>query len=106
NVTLVFHGEARRLSGATTVSGKDSAVRWLADWFSRFGRDYSMTIDEVRDLDRGILVVTRHRATGRQSGASIDEKTAQIMLVNDGQIVRQEFFSDRDEALKAAGLSE
>jgi ketosteroid isomerase-like protein len=106
DVTLVFHGEARPLSGAGTVSGRKAAVNWLTDWFSRFDPDYRMEVEESRDWGDRVLVVTNHRAKGRASGAPISEQTTQVMTLRDGKIIRQDFFSSLDEALEAAGLRE
>jgi ketosteroid isomerase-like protein len=106
DVTLAFHGGARHLAGAEIVSGKDAAVAWLADWFSRFGRDYRMEVEEARDWGDRVLVVTHHRATGRASGVPISERTAQVMTLAGGKIVREDFFDSREEAVEAAGLSE
>jgi ketosteroid isomerase-like protein len=106
DVTLAFHGGARHLAGAENVSGKDAAVAWLADWFSRFDRDYRMEVEEARDWGDRVLVVTHHRATGRASGAPISQRTAQVMTLRGGKIVQQDFFASRKEALEAAGLRE
>ena len=105
DVTLVFHGESRRLAGAETVSGKKAAIEWLADWFSRFDPDYRMEVEESRDWGDRVLVVTNHRAKGRASGVPISEQTTQVMTVRNGKIIRQDFFASRDEALEAAGPS-
>jgi ketosteroid isomerase-like protein len=106
DVTFAFHGEARHLAGAETVSGKKAAVAWLADWFSRFDPDYRFEIEESFDLGDRVVVVTNHRGKGRASGAPISEQTTQVMTVRESKIVRQDFFASRDEALEAAGLSE
>ncbi len=106
DVTLVFHGESRRLAGAETVSGKKGAINWLTDWFSRFDPDYRMEVEESRDWGDRVLVVTNHRAKGRASGVPISEQTTQVMTLRDGKIIRQDFFASRDEALEAAGVSE
>ena len=105
DVTFIFHGEGRHLAGAGTISGKRLAIEWLADWFSRFDPDYKMEVTESRDWGDRVLVVTTHHAKGRASAVPISQQTAQVMTVAGGEIVRQEFFSSRDEALEAAGLS-
>jgi ketosteroid isomerase-like protein len=106
DVTLAFHGRARHLAGANVVSGRELAVVWLADWFSRFDRDYRMEVEETRDWGDRVLVVTHHRATGRVSGVPISQRTAQVMTLRDGKITRQDFYASREEALGAAGRSE
>ena len=71
-----------------------------------FDRDYHFEIEESRDWDDHVLVVTTNRGTGRASGVPISRQTAQLMTLRDGKIVRQDFFADRGAALEAAGLSE
>jgi ketosteroid isomerase-like protein len=105
-VTFAFHGEARHLAGAETVSGKEAAVAWLADWFGRFDSDYRFEIEESLDWGDRVLVVTTHRGKGRASGVPISGQTAQVMTVRDSKIVRQDFFASRAEALEAGGLAE
>jgi ketosteroid isomerase-like protein len=105
DVTYAFHGDTRRLSGADELTGKPAALKWMVDWFSRF-RDYRFEIEEVRDWGDRVLVVTIHHAKGRASGVPIHEQTAQVMMVRDGKITRQDFYADRAEALQAAGPSE
>jgi ketosteroid isomerase-like protein len=105
DVTFAFHGESRRLAGAEEISGKDATVRWMVDWFSRF-RDYRFEIDDTIDWGDRVLVVTTHEARGRSSGAPIRQRTAQVLTVRDGKIVRQDFFASREDALEAAGPSE
>jgi len=101
DVAFWFHGETRHLAGAERISGKSAAVGWLADWFSRFDSNYAVEVTETRDLGDRVLVVTRHRATGRASGVPIDQTTGQIMTLRDGQIVRQDFYGTPEEAIEA-----
>ena len=105
DVTFAFHGKSRQLSGAEEFSGKEEALKWMVDWFGRF-RDYQFEIDEALDWGDRVLVVTTHQAKGRTSGAPFRQRTAQVLTVRDGKIVRQDFFDGRAEALEAAGLSE
>jgi ketosteroid isomerase-like protein len=105
NVTFVFHGETRHLAGAEAISGKSAAVAWLADWFSRFDRDYRFEIEESLDWDDHVLVVTTSRGTGRASGVPISRQTAQLITLRDGKIVQQDFFASRAEALEGAGAA-
>lgn len=100
DVTFAFHGEARHLAGAETLIGKSEAVAWLADWFSRFDRNYRFEIDESLDIGDRVLVVTTHRGQGRASGVPISDQTTQVMTIREGKIVRQDFFASRDEALE------
>ena len=106
DVSFVFHGESRRLAGAETVVGKDEAIKWLTDWFSRFDPNYRMEVEESRDWGERVLVATTHRSKGRVSGVPTSQQTAQVMTLRNGKIVQQDFFDGREGALTAAGLSE
>ena len=103
DVEFVFHGQARKLAGAETLAGKETAVAWLGDWFSRFDPDYRMEIAESLDWGDRVLLVTTHHTKGRASGVPISEQTAQVMTLRDGRIVRQDFFDSREAAVDAAG---
>jgi ketosteroid isomerase-like protein len=53
------------------------------------------------------LVVLFMRERGRSaSGLTMDERHADLYTLRDGKIVRRQGFSDPNEALEAAGLSE
>ena|SRR2546430_5065928 len=105
DVTFTFHGQTREIAGAEAISGKSAAVNWLADWFSRFDPDYTMEVEETRDLGDRVLVVTSHHASGRASGVPISQTTGQIMALTAGKITHQDFFTNREEALEPAGLA-
>jgi len=51
-------------------------------------------------------VTVRWRARGHGSGVEIDALFYEIYTLRDGRIVRMDEFTDRSEALEAAGLSE
>jgi ketosteroid isomerase-like protein len=46
------------------------------------------------------------RGRGRGSGVEVEARFYEVYTVRDGRTVRWEEFSDRAEALKAAGLRE
>jgi ketosteroid isomerase-like protein len=87
-----FHGieEARRYY-----------ARWAAAW-----EEWDWEIEEVRD--RGDLVVTRTRVTGRGrgSGMVLDMQMGQIWRFRHGKVIRYEAHPSWDEALAAAGLED
>jgi ketosteroid isomerase-like protein len=89
-----------------TFKGKDAVGQWFGDWFRGFQRGYQFELEEVRDLDGGVLVTARHGGHGRTSGAEVQARIAYLFGFRDGKIARLEIFSDRSEALEAVGLSE
>ncbi len=67
-------------------------------------------IEEPELIDAGdkvVLWVTRHKFQGRGSGVTVDfPPYAWLVTLRDDKIVRGTMYMDRDDALKAAGLSE
>jgi ketosteroid isomerase-like protein len=53
-----------------------------------------------------VVVVQRARATARQSGIELDQRSASVWTAQDGTLVRHEIYLNRSEALEAAGLAE
>jgi ketosteroid isomerase-like protein len=67
-----------------------------------------LRVDAREFIDAGDKVVAsgRARATARGSGLQLDNRVALVWTVRDGNLVRIEVFTDRREALEAAGLRE
>jgi uncharacterized protein len=65
-------------------------------------------VEPAEFIDAGdrIVVIGRTHATARGSGLALDTPIALVWTLLDGKISRTEAFSDRDQALEAAGLSE
>jgi ketosteroid isomerase-like protein len=75
--------------------------RWHADW-----GEFRIEPEEVIDLDGRVLLLGRIRGSGLSSGAGIDTEWGNLATFAAGRIVREQFFFDRAEALKAVGLTE
>jgi ketosteroid isomerase-like protein len=77
----------------------------------RFWEGIDETFDELRldpqeSVDAGDRVATRLRHHGRGKGSGLELDTElyhQVVTFRDGVMVRIEYFSDWDEALRAAG---
>jgi ketosteroid isomerase-like protein len=106
NMTLALHGEVEHLSGGNEISGKQAVGEWFGDWYRQFGSDYRSEIEESRDLGDRVFLVATDRGRGRASGAPITGQLSYIYTVLDGKIVRCDVYTNRNEALEAAGLSE
>ena len=81
----------------------------VRDWFRRSATAFGSVEYEHEDLiDAGDQVVQffRMRVRGRGSGIELEGPLAQVWTLAGGLVVRVEFFEDRAQALKAAGLSE
>jgi ketosteroid isomerase-like protein len=76
---------------------------FYADWVAAFGAA-TFEIEEVRDLgDARALVLSEMRVTGRGSAVSVTVPWAQVFTIRSGLVARVENYSDRREALAAAG---
>ena len=76
--------------------------QWLGVW-----ETFEAGFDELLDApgDR-VLVLCWQSGTGRESGVPAKMEFAQILTFKEGWIVRADHFTDRNQALEAAGLSE
>ena len=66
-------------------------------------RAYAEFVDAGADK---VLAHQRHEAHGQRSGAGVEIAYWLVITFREGQIVGDEWFTDRAEALEAAGLSE
>jgi SnoaL-like protein len=75
---------------------------WLEPWES-----YRVEIEDVLDAG-GDAVVVLTRDFGRRAGMEVEVSIqgAAVWTVRDGKIARATFYTNRDDALKAAGLSQ
>jgi ketosteroid isomerase-like protein len=78
-----------------------SLARWKAEW-----DDYELTAEEFEDRGDRVVVTVRLRGRGRGSGVDIDARFYDAYTLRDGKIVRMDQFTERSEALAAAGLGE
>jgi hypothetical protein len=120
---LFFHVLVRRLgesdfSFLTTVSedaeltmftmgtyrGREGWRQALTTW--RETLDVSLEVSEFINLGADSRVLVEIRTTGRASGLDVEDVNYLVVQVDDGQSTWGQFYRDRDDALKAAGLSE
>ena len=100
----VFHSAITNVVGQT-FEGRDQILavfdRWDEDW-----SDIYWEIDELVDVDDH-RVVTFHRviATGRVTGIQTVRELGGVIELRDGLVVSQRIYLDRDEALRAAGVT-
>ena len=59
---------------------------------------------EIVDAGDKILVITTFRARGRGSSVDLDKYEPHVWTLRDGKVVRFEWFNEREEAERAAGL--
>ena len=82
--------------------GFEEADRWMAEWTEPFEE---WTIEAEEYVDAGDQAVTFVRQHGRtEHGPEVDLRMAFVWTFRDGLVAKVEFYSDRAEALAAAGL--
>ena len=80
----------------------DFQRRWTAEW-----GEMRFEPAEVLDLGDRLLFVGRVKGSGLSSGAAFEsDNWAVLYTVSAGQVLREQPFFDRREALEAAGLRE
>jgi ketosteroid isomerase-like protein len=75
-------------------------LEWLEPWAS-----YRVEIEDVIDAGDAAVALTRDYGRRRGMEAEIALFGTAIWTVRSGKIVRAEFYSDREAAFEAAGLS-
>jgi ketosteroid isomerase-like protein len=94
------------LMDAGEYRGHAGFTRWLADWASAWSEFTSEPAEEILDAGDDVVIVYRLKATGRASGVTVERQDAMVCRVQDGKIVRLDYYNDRSQALKSVGLEE
>jgi ketosteroid isomerase-like protein len=82
------------------------ALRGLLDSLP-WGRSLKLEPERFIDVDdERVVVFMRGTAVGEGSGVPVERRTADVITIRDGVVVRLKVYPDRTEALEAAGLSE
>jgi ketosteroid isomerase-like protein len=83
-------------------AGWTAAARNLSDSFD----SWSHQVGDMIDTGDSVLVFATFRARGRGSSVDLEKFEPHLWTFREGKVVRFEWFSDRGEALRAAGLPE
>jgi ketosteroid isomerase-like protein len=74
-------------------------------WSSAF-RDLKVTFEEFIDAGDQVVVVAHHQGRGRESGVEVDARYFEVYTLRNGKVLRIDEYEHREQALKAAGMSE
>ena len=88
-----------------SYSGHDGLMRFVAELAEDF-EEVRFEIEETRDAGEQVVGIGRFRARGRASGVNINVPVGVVQRVRRGKIVYTRLFSEPEDALEAAGLSE
>ena len=83
-------------------------VGFLAAMEQFFGdlEDYQLLVDETIDHGDQVIACFRVLARGKGSGATFEQRIANVSTLRNGSIVRVANFGTREDALEAVGLRE
>ena len=86
--------------------GQEGLVEFVRQWTEDF-EEYSIHFERLVDAGEDqVLGFFTESATGKGSGATVEQPFFVVFDMRDGQLVRMRFHLERDEALEAAGLRE
>jgi uncharacterized protein len=86
--------------------GHDGVRQWL-EGLADAWQFFEVHAEDYCDLGDRVLVLGHWRARGRASGVELETQAGTWLFdVKDGKTVRLQTYTDRAEALEAAGLSE
>jgi len=86
--------------------GHDAMRRFIHEFFDAWANDACWHIDTARVYGDAVVVLLRFTGHAKASGAEVSGAIFEIVRFRDGKITRIEDFTDRADALKAAGVSE
>ena len=81
----------------------------IRDNFQRFASawdDLQVTAEQFIDAGDSVFVAVDFRGRGQASGSTVETRLYEVYTLRDHKVVRVDEFTDRDEALEAAGLRE
>jgi ketosteroid isomerase-like protein len=73
--------------------------------FAGAWEEYRSEVEEYRELDDGVLVLTYASGRGKASGVEIGERRANRFRLRDGKVTSVVVYWDRERALADAGLA-
>jgi ketosteroid isomerase-like protein len=84
----------------------NEAIRLIYEENKKNLSGYNVVPVELIDVGDKVVAVAQMEGTGPVSQIALDDRFAFVFTLRDGRIVREQAFRNREEALKAAGLSE
>ena len=95
-----FHGWPEQ----QVYEGVDGAEAFLREWLGAW-EDWDLEVEALHDAGDRVVALVRQRGKSKTSGMPVEMSFAQVFTLRDGKQARMDMYSDRDEALAAAGLS-
>ena len=91
--------------GEAFYRGHDGVRRFFASFDDEFD-DLRFDVEDLLDAGEAVILTLRIGGRGKASGATVELTAFYVCSLRDGMIYRVRTYTERAEALKAAGLSE
>jgi ketosteroid isomerase-like protein len=90
-------------SDAVVAHGPGEVEAFMREFLTQWA-NYTITGDDFRDAGDQVLVTSRQRARGRQSGVEVEQRIFSVWTFRADKMVRLRFTPFREKALEATGL--
>ena len=94
-----FHGWPEQ----QTYEGAEEVQAFLSEWIGTWD-DWELEADAFHDAGDKVVAMMSQRGRSKVAGMLVEMSFAQVWTLRDGKQIRMDMYSDRDEALHAAGL--
>jgi ketosteroid isomerase-like protein len=88
------------------MHGKAAVRAYYQDWLDTFDNTWTEPVELIDAGEDQVVSVLRMGGRAKQSGIETNLTYAVLNTIRDGRIARGREYATREEALKAAGLSE
>ena len=96
-----FHGWPEQ----QVYEGVDGTGAFLSEWMDAW-EDWELELEALHDAGDRVVALVHQRGRSKEGGMPVEMSFAQVFTFRDGKQARMEMYSDRNEALEAAGLRE
>jgi ketosteroid isomerase-like protein len=111
--TTHFNGQSTIDLDGDRATGESYCLAHHLEGFTRMLEQFWGEFDEALvepqefiEAGDSVIAVITFRGSGKLSGVEVNMEVFQLWTFRDGTVVRGQGFSDREEALEAAGLRE
>jgi ketosteroid isomerase-like protein len=94
-----FHGWPEQ----QVYEGVDGTRAFLSEWVEAW-EDWELELEGLYDAGDKVVALVYQRGRSKAAGMPVEMYFAQVWTLRDGKVSRMDMYSDRAEALEAAGL--
>lgn len=84
--------------------GLDAMRRWMEEWHDAWADNYATQAESIREYGDVVIALLRFTGHAKTSGVEVAGGIFEVYRFREGKIASVEDFTDRAEALEAAGL--